>query len=37
MIKKLIIAVFILTMIGFYFEFYHNVKVDDIYYEYMTR
>lgn len=37
MIKKLIIAVFILTMIGFYFEFYHNAKVDDIDYKYMMR
>ena len=38
MIKKFILIISILTMIGLYFEFYNdNTKVDDIGYEYMTR
>lgn len=36
--KKFILVISILTMIGFYLEFYHNnTKVDVIGYEYMTR
>ena len=37
MIKKFLLIISILTMIGLYFEFYHNAKVDDVGYEYMTR
>lgn len=38
MIKKFLLIISILTMIGLYFEFYHNnIKVDDIGYDYMMR
>jgi hypothetical protein len=37
MIKKFLLIISILAMIGLYFEFYHNnTKVDDIGYEYIV-